>query len=94
MSPDQPGPVNERISGVPSSRIRSPTRMITPQEDLADELDVSHHSCIDGREIVNGHLKDRHQLRQFSCRGIEAAQAEAELATATANLLKIWRSRS
>ena len=25
MSPDQPGPVNERISGVPSSRIRSPT---------------------------------------------------------------------
>ena len=45
-------------------------------------------------EPVNGHLKDRHQLRQFSCRGIEAAQAEAELATATANLLKIWRSRS
>jgi hypothetical protein len=45
-------------------------------------------------EPVNGHLKDRHQLRQFSCRGIKAAQAEAELATATANLLKIWRSRS
>jgi hypothetical protein len=52
MSPDQPGPVNERISGVPSSRIRSPTRMIPPQEDHADELDVSHHSCIDGRGIV------------------------------------------
>jgi hypothetical protein len=29
-------------------------------------------------EPVNGHLKDRHQLRQFSCRGIKAAQAEAE----------------
>jgi hypothetical protein len=43
---------------------------------------------------VNGHLKDRHRLRQFSCRGIKAAQAEAELASATANLLKIWRSRS
>jgi hypothetical protein len=37
MSPDQPGPVNERISGVPSSRIRSPTRTIPPQEDQADE---------------------------------------------------------
>jgi hypothetical protein len=23
--------------------------MIPPQEDHADELDVSHHSCIDGR---------------------------------------------
>ena len=44
-------------------------------------------------EPVNGHLKDRHGLRQFSCRGIKAAQAEAELAAATANLLKIWRSR-
>ena len=52
MPPDQPGPVNERISGVPSSRIRSPTRMIPAQEDHADELDVSHHSCIDGRRIV------------------------------------------
>jgi hypothetical protein len=29
-------------------------------------------------EPVNGHHKDRHQLRQFSCRGIKAAQAEAE----------------
>ena len=44
-------------------------------------------------EPVNGHLKDRHGLRQFSCRGMKAAQAEAELAAATANLLKIWRSR-
>jgi len=26
--------------------------MIPPQEDHADELDVSHHSCIDGRGIV------------------------------------------
>jgi hypothetical protein len=77
--------------------------MIPAQEDHADEMDVSHHSCIDGRRIVPSRrhrrtgewtLKDRHQLRQFSCRGIEAAQAEAELATATANLLKIWRSRS
>jgi transposase len=45
-------------------------------------------------EPVNGHLKDRHGLRQFSCRGIKAAQAEAELAAATANLLKIWRCRN
>jgi transposase len=44
-------------------------------------------------EPVNGHLKDRHGLRQFSRRGLPAAQAEAELAAATANLLKIWRRR-
>jgi hypothetical protein len=50
--PIKQGPVNERISGVPSSHIRSPTRMIPPEEDHADELDVSHHSCIDGRGIV------------------------------------------
>ena len=31
MSPNQPGPVNESISGDPSSRIRSPTRMIPAQ---------------------------------------------------------------
>jgi hypothetical protein len=45
-------------------------------------------------EPVNAQLKDRHRLRQFSCRGKKAAQAEAELAAATANLLKIWRCRS
>ena len=45
-------------------------------------------------EPVNGHLKDRHGLRQFSCRGLKAAQAEAELAAATANMLKIWRCRN
>jgi transposase len=45
-------------------------------------------------EPVNGHLKDRHGLRQFSCRGRKAAQAEAELASATANMLKIWRCRN
>jgi transposase len=44
-------------------------------------------------EPVNGHLKDRHGLRQFSRRGQPACQAEAELAAATANLLKIWRRR-
>ena len=44
-------------------------------------------------EPVNGHLKDRHGLRQFSRRGLAAVQAEAELAAATANLLKIWRRR-
>ena len=42
-------------------------------------------------EPVNGHLKDRHGLRQFSRRGLPAVQAETELAAATANLLKIWR---
>jgi transposase len=44
-------------------------------------------------EPVNGHLKDRHGLRQFSRRGRPACQAEAELTAATANLLKIWRRR-
>jgi transposase len=44
-------------------------------------------------EPVNGHLKDRHGLRQFSRRGLPAVQAEAELTAATANLLKIWRRR-
>ena len=49
MSPDQPDPVGRRISGVRPSRIRSPTRIIPPQEDHADELDVSsHHGRIDG----------------------------------------------
>jgi hypothetical protein len=51
-SPDQPDPVNERISGAPSSRIRSPTRVILHQKDHADELHISHHSRIDGRRIV------------------------------------------
>lgn len=45
-------------------------------------------------EPVNGHLKDRHGLRQYSRRGWSAAQAETELAATTANLLKIWRYRS
>jgi transposase len=45
-------------------------------------------------EPVNGHLKDRHGLRQYSRRGQPAAQAETELAGITANLLKIWRYRS
>jgi hypothetical protein len=44
-------------------------------------------------EPVNGHLKDRHGLRQYARRGQAAAQAEADLACATANLLKIWRRR-
>jgi hypothetical protein len=45
-------------------------------------------------EPVNGHLKDRHGLRQYLRRGQAAAQAETELAVTTANLLKIWRYRS
>ena len=49
MSPNQLGPVNESISGDPRGRIRSPTRMIPAQRTIADGLDVSHHSCIDGR---------------------------------------------
>jgi transposase len=44
-------------------------------------------------EPVNGHLKDRHGLRQYSRRGQAAAQAESDLTCATANLLKIWRRR-
>jgi transposase len=44
-------------------------------------------------EPVNGHLKDRQGLRQFNRRGQAAVQAEADLASVTANLLKIWRRR-
>ena len=44
-------------------------------------------------EPVNGHLKDRHGLRQYARRGQAAAQAETDLACVTANLLKIWRRR-
>lgn len=42
-------------------------------------------------EPVNGHLKDRIGLRQFSRRGIKAVQAELILAAAVMNLLKIYR---
>jgi transposase len=42
-------------------------------------------------EPVNGHLKDRIGLRQFSRRGIQAVQAELVLAASVANLLKIYR---
>ena len=42
-------------------------------------------------EPVNGHLKDRIGLRQFSRRGIKAVQAELVLAATVANLLKIYR---
>ena len=45
-------------------------------------------------EPVNGHLKDRHGLRQYLRRGAAACQAETELATITANLLKIYRHGS
>ena len=45
-------------------------------------------------EPVNGHLKDRHGLRQYACRGMTACQAETELAAATANLLKIYRHKT
>ena len=41
------------VSGVRPRRVRSPTRMIPPQEDHADELDVSsHHGRIDGSRPV------------------------------------------
>ena len=53
--------------------------MIPAQEDDADELYVSTTavSTVVGSshrgatENGDGHLKDRHQLRQLSCRGIE-----------------------
>ena len=40
------------VSGVRPRRVRSPTRMIPPQEDHADELDVSSHGRIDGSRPV------------------------------------------
>jgi transposase len=43
-------------------------------------------------EPVNGHLKDRIGLRQFSRRGLIAVNAEAHLAAASLNLLKLYRA--
>lgn len=45
-------------------------------------------------EPVNGHLKDRIGLRQFSRRGLPAAHAELTLAATVANLLKLYRAQS
>ena len=45
-------------------------------------------------EPVNGHLKDRIGLRQFSRRGIKGVQAELVLAATVVNLLKIYRHGS
>lgn len=44
-------------------------------------------------EPVIGHLKDHTGLRQFSRRGLTAALAELNLAAATINLLKLWRTQ-
>lgn len=41
-------------------------------------------------EPVNGHLKDRRGLRQFSRRGLKAAKAELLMAAMTTNLLKMF----
>lgn len=41
-------------------------------------------------EPVNGHLKDRRGLRQFSRRGLPAVQAELEFAAMTSNLMKLF----
>lgn len=41
-------------------------------------------------EPVNGHLKDRRGLRQFSRRGLAAANAELHLAALTTNLMKLF----
>jgi transposase len=43
-------------------------------------------------EPVNGHLKDRIGLRQFSRRGLQANDAEAHLAALALNLLKLHRA--
>jgi transposase len=42
-------------------------------------------------EPVNGHLKDRTGLRQFSRRGLTASNTEAHLASTSLNLLKLHR---
>jgi transposase len=44
-------------------------------------------------EPVNGHLKDRIGLRQFSRRGLTAANAEAHLAGAALNLRRLHRAQ-
>lgn len=45
-------------------------------------------------EPVNGHIKDRIGLRQFSRRGLAAANSELQLAASVANLLKIYRAKA
>jgi hypothetical protein len=44
-------------------------------------------------EPVNGHLKDRIGLRQFSRRGLSAANAEAHLSAAALNLRRLHRTQ-
>jgi transposase len=44
-------------------------------------------------EPVNGHLKDRIGLRQFSRRGLAASNAEAHLAAAALNLRRLHRTQ-
>jgi transposase len=44
-------------------------------------------------EPVNGHLKDRIGLRRFARRGLNACQAELELAVLVLNLRKLWQTR-
>lgn len=41
-------------------------------------------------EPVNGHLKDRRGLRQFSRRGLDAVNAELHMAALTTNLMKLF----
>lgn len=43
-------------------------------------------------EPINGHLKDRTGLRQFSRRGLEAADSELKLCAAVLNLGKLFRA--
>jgi len=44
-------------------------------------------------EPVDGHLKDRIGLRQFSRRGLSAANTETHLAAAALNLRRLHRAQ-
>ena len=45
-------------------------------------------------EPVNAHLKDRRGLRQFACRGRDAANAELHMAALATNLMKLFTTRN
>ena len=70
-----------------------------PIERMGHRLRTSTGSTLYKRrsvtvEPVNGHLKDRHDLRTFSRRGLSAVTGELNLTATVANLMKLYRSQT
>lgn len=71
-----------------------PGQQATTTERMAWQLSTDEGKALYRRrgaivEPVNGHLKDRRGLRRFSRRGLAAVNAEAHLAAAVTNLLRL-----